>query len=164
MDKFPQALIDLADAEFDGESFNGPPLMKTLDGLSPEQAAWKETWEGYSAWEVALHVAYYKFYIARALAGEGRTGPYPFEKGSFGFWMPSEPTEAAWKEVRAYLRKSHKLAMEAIGAASGAKLGEIMPKWEIPFAKAATWLCTHDTYHTAQIRSMGVPGLKEAKE
>jgi hypothetical protein len=164
MDKFPQDLIDLANDEFAGHSFNGLSLMKTLDSLDAAQAAWTATWEGYSAWEVALHVAYYKFYIARALAGEGRTGPYPFEKGSYGFWMPAERSEAAWAEARAYLVTSHGLAMEAIGAASGEKLAETMPKWEMPFRKAAVWLCSHDSYHTAQIRSMGVPGLKEARE
>lgn len=164
MDRSLALLLDLADAEFDGESFNGPSFMKTLESLTPEQAASGGTYEGYSAWEVAHHVAYYKYYIARALGAADDIEPYPLPKGKSGFAPPLEATEAAYKELLGYLRRAHRCATEAIRGADPAKLVETMPKWDIPFAKAAAWLCTHDTYHAAQIRSMGVPGLKEPKE
>lgn len=78
--------------------------------------------------------------------------------------MPAEPGEAAWADVREYTRRIHRLAMGALRDASGDRLAEIMPNWEISFMRAGAWLCGHDSYHTAQIRSMGVPGLKEARE
>lgn len=163
MDRSLALLLDLADAEFDGESFNGPSFMKTLESLSPESAASTATWEGYSAWEVAHHVAYYKYYIARELGAAGPIEPYPFPAGRSGFAPPREVSAAAYKDLLGYLRRAHRCVTEAIRAADPGKLVEIMPKWDIPFAKAAAWLCTHDSYHAAQIRSMGVPGLKEPK-
>lgn len=164
MDRSLALLLDLADAEFDGESFNGPSFMKTLESITPGQAASKDTYEGYSAWGVAHHVAYYKFYIARALGAAEPIEPYPLPKGESGFAEPREATEAAYKELLSYLRRAHRCVSEAIRNADAAKLVENMPKWDIPFAKAAAWLCTHDTFHAAQIRSMGVPGLKKPLE
>ena len=53
--------------------------------------------------------------------------------------------------------------MAAIRGLSDSRLDERMPEWKASYRRAIAWLCTHDAYHTAQIRSMGVTGLKEAK-
>jgi len=74
MDARLLVLAALADDEFDGECFNGPSFMKTLEKLDPEAAAGTDT-----------------------------------------------------------------------------------------YARALAWLASHDTFHAAQIRSMGVTGLKEKR-
>jgi hypothetical protein len=154
-------LFDYADAEFDGDSFNGDSLLKTLAGLTPEVAADTRTWEGYSAWSVALHLAWYKYFIGRSLAGEAAVGAYPYEHDKHGFGKPAEVSAAAWVAVREYLVKIHRITATAIRSASPEKLAETMPEWETPYGKAIAWYLGHDTCHIAQIRNMGVPGLKE---
>jgi uncharacterized damage-inducible protein DinB len=162
MDKYLALFADMADAEFGGDSFNGPSLMATLEALSPEMAAYDRTHEGYSAWEIALHLAYYKHFIAKAF--DPGIEPYPLPKGPAGFGAVQAPTAAAWREVLDYLRAIHARVMQLIRTASEAKFDEPTPRWEVPIGKAVAWLFGHDTYHTAQLRNMGVPGLKEPKE
>lgn len=156
------ALADLADSEFDGTSYNGSSLLATLGRIDAAGASADSTFEGYSAWSVVLHVAWCKWVVARSLLGDAADavlGPYPWPEGKGGFLEPSDPSPAAWAELLAYLSKVHAIAMKALREADAAALAREVPEWKIPLDKAAAWLCSHDTYHTAQIRNMGVPGL-----
>jgi uncharacterized damage-inducible protein DinB len=155
-------LVELADAEFDGESFNGPSLMVTLEKLSPEAAASHDTFEGYSAWETAIHCLYFKYFIARSLGVTGSVEPYPYEQESFIRVEGADPE--AWRQLDAYLRRVHHATWRAIAELGEERLASIMPEWKIPYSSAIAWLATHDTYHTAQIRNMGVPGLRSPRD
>jgi hypothetical protein len=156
-------LADLADAEFDGESYNGKSLIATLSRLDAAAAAADSSFEGYSAWSVALHVAYCKWLVAKALldeAGKADLGPYPWPVGEGGFAQPEDRSQAAWEAFLAWLSRTHRIAMKAMRAGAEADFNKELPEWGIPVGKAAIWLCSHDSYHTAQIRNMGVPGIK----
>jgi hypothetical protein len=161
MDIRLESMLGMADKEFDGESFNGASLMATLDSLTAEQAASEATFEGYSAWEVAIHCAWYKHFIAVSLGAEPE--PYPYAEKNFAP-IPSPADDEAWKATRAVLRRSHHEVMKTIRAASSEKLDTSFAEWGVPFREAIAWLCTHDICHNAQIRSMGVPGLRNPKE
>ena len=109
---------------------------------------------------MALHVAYCKWWSASELldaAGRSELGPYPYPPGEGGFLSPAEASEAAWAALKDYLVRVHRLTMRAIREA--ALEGELRA-WKIPMRKAAVWLCGHDSYHTAQIRSMELAALK----
>jgi hypothetical protein len=156
-------LADYADAQFDGESYDGASLMATLDSLDATRAAADSSHEGYSAWSVVLHLAYCKHVVARSIAsaaGGDELAAYPYPEGIGGFYAPLDASEAGWAECRAYLRRIHRIAMLAIREQAAELTDRIIPEWKIPVDKAVVWLCGHDTYHTAQIRNMGVPGLK----
>jgi uncharacterized damage-inducible protein DinB len=162
MDKGMTALLDLAEAEFDGHSFNGPPMLKTLESLSAARAASPDTWEGYSAWEVVHHVIYFKYFVTRSLGAASALEPYPYPQVDFAL-APPDATEEQWEQTLAYLTRVHRACMAAIRGLPDERLDAEMPEWKVPYRRAIAWLCAHDTYHTAQIRSMGVPGLKEPK-
>ncbi len=163
MDTKLYALLELADIEFDGESFNGPSLMATLDGLTAAEAASEATFEGYSAWEIAIHCAYYKYLVAEGLDKADGITPYPYRESSFPP-LPVPADEDAWRATRAYLRKAHHGVMKAIRSCTDAELEAVFPKWEISFHKTITWLCSHDIMHNGQIRSMGLASLRRPKE
>ncbi len=156
-------LCDYADREFDGDSFNGLPLMKTLEGLPLDAVLYSETHEGYSVWEIAVHTLYYKYFMTEKLGAADPLERYPYEKRDF-VPVPASPGESDWRELLAYLRTTHRVCMGAIRAMEPAKLEEQVPGWGISFSAGAAWLCGHDTYHIAQIRNMGVPGLRADKE
>lgn len=59
-------LTDCADAEFEGESYDGQSLIAMLRGLDAATAAADSAYEGYSAWSVAYHVAYCKWVVAKS--------------------------------------------------------------------------------------------------
>jgi hypothetical protein len=162
MSTYHSNLIEYANAQFDGDSYDGPSFMKTLESLSPEAAASMETHEGYSAWEVALHVLYYKYYFIKALGAASAVEPYPYPEGHFV--SPPELSQEAWSLLHSRLRAAHTASMDAVRAFPEERLDELVPGWGEPFGKGIAWLCGHDGYHAAQIRNMGVPGLKTPKE
>jgi len=158
-DFFKYALDDM-DAEFNGKPWNGLSLMGTLDKLSAAEAASIKTWEGYSAWEIALHCAKCKRIIAADLSVPVPAWPFAVEG-----WFPSpaEPTEAAWARDRSLLAEYHAASMKALRNFPASRLNEEMPTWKSPWGTVLAWLATHDAFHGAQIRSMGLPTLKTKK-
>lgn len=156
-------LLKHADAEFDGTSPNRASLMGTLSQLDAKSAADTVTFEGYSAWAVALHVAYAKWTFVNQLLGGAAAeliGPYPFAKGTAGYAQPLTVDSQAWDAARAYLCQIHRKTMEAIRTADSSVLAGELAAWRMPVAQAVAWLCGHDTYHTAQIRNMGLPAFR----
>lgn len=149
--------LDGMDNEFCGKSWNGSSLMSTLDALSPEEASSEATWEGYSAWSIALHCAKCKRIVANDLGASTPDWPYPEE-----LWFPSpvDASAAIWARDRELLRALHDISMGALRAMPESMLAEVMPTWKSPWGTALAWLVTHDAFHGAQIRSMGLPSLK----
>lgn len=156
-------LAGLADAEFDGRSWNGRSLMGTLRGLTAAQAASEATLEGYSAWSVALHLARCKWIVGAALLDPGeedRLGAYPYPPGLEGFFQPEDTGDGAWAALLDYLPRVHRLTLDLIRTRAADRFEVPLPVWNVSLGEAAVWLCSHDTCHGAQIRNMGVPGLK----
>ena len=151
-------MIDLSNQECVGGSFNGPALLETLRALSPEEAASTETYEGYSAWSVALHVLYYKHMIAEAL--DAKLPAYEYEKTNFP-GIPDSPAVPAWQKVIEDNERTHKGFIDALAAASDDQLEATFAPWKVPLGTAVAWVISHDTNHNTQIRNMGLPSLKE---
>jgi hypothetical protein len=159
-------MLDYAEAEFDGQSYNGSSLIATLSSLGSERAAAESSFEGYSAWSVGLHVARCKWLVAKSFLdepGRAELGPYPYPVGKADFCAPPETSAEAWEAFLAYLKRVHAVAMRAIRESGDEAFERTMPEWGIPNGRAAAWLLTHDSYHNAQIRSMGVPALKSPR-
>jgi len=149
-------LIWLAEAEYDGGSFNGPNLVKTLRSLTMEQVTTEETYEGYSVWGIVLHLMYWKHFIARVL-GDAALGDFPYQGENWPA-LPEESSEAAWSRTLSEQDEIHEAYVAALRAFPEGRLGEKM-EWGCPFGEAIAWMTTHDTYHIAQIRNMGLKGL-----
>lgn len=148
------------EADFRGKSWNGRSLMATLDALSAREAASTATWEGYSAWSVALHCAKCKRIVAADLGV-----PVPEWQHPEPLWFPIPPdtSEAAWARDRAMLAELHDASMKGLRALPESRLAEAAATWEAPWGRVIAWLATHDAFHGAQIRSMGLPTLKAKK-
>ena len=159
MDIGIKLLIDLANQECLSGSFNGPALVETLRLLSPEEAASTETYEGYSAWSVALHVLYFKHLIASELGEVPVT--YDYEKADFPK-PPDEITQASWDKVIGDIEATHRSFADGLAAATTEKLEATYESWKIPLGKAVAWAISHDSNHNAQIRNMGLPTLKQS--
>lgn len=159
MDETRDYLIWLADAEFAGPSMNGPSLVETLRSLSAEEAASTDTYEGYTAWGVALHVLFFKYKIGAQL---GASLPaYTYDESGWPS-LPDEKNEANYKAMIDDLEAFHRPTVEAFKAATSEKLEERFAPMKTSLGNAFAWLVAHDANHNAQIRNMGLPSLKEA--
>jgi hypothetical protein len=159
MNQALQAIFDLIDCEFDGKSWNGPSLMATLAQLDATAAASQATWEGYSAWELAIHCSSCKFIIAEDL---GLFIPeWTYGRQLFG--QATDTSPAAWLHDQSLFRLVHTTCLTALRQMPADHLALEMPSWKSPWLEVIAWLTTHDAFHGAQIRSMGLPALKTAK-
>lgn len=156
MDERISFLAEMIDREFEGNSFNGKSLLATLRDLSLEQALFDGTQGGYSVFAVTLHVAYYKYLISGMLGG--KPAEFPYERADFPA-LPDPPDKAAWENALERLKTYHDACRIAIESLTGGALEAIIPAWKVTARVALEWYATHDIYHTAQIRNMGVPGL-----
>lgn len=157
MDATRDYLAWLADSEFGGGSFNGPSLIETLRSISAEEALSTDTYEGYTAWGVALHVLYFKYLVGKQLGAELPEYHYD-EKG----WpaIGDDRSQSAYESMIEELEAFHNPTVTAFKTASDEQLSAEMPGWERPLGIAFAWIVSHDTNHNTQIRNMGLPSLK----
>ena len=152
-------VIDITEKEFHGGSFNGPSLVKLLEELTLDEVTSTDTFEGYSVWGIVLHLLNWKQYLADALDAPGLPD-YPYPKANWPA-VPENPTQEAWEEMLSVIENVHNAYVAALRALPPDKLGEKYEAWGCSWAEAIAWMTTHDTYHIAQIRNMGLKKFPE---
>ena len=160
MDTGTKYLVELANQECITGSLNGPALLETLRAITASEAAATDTYEGYSAWSIALHTLYFKHQVGLEL---GATIPkYEHEETDFPP-TPSHATDEEWAKVADEIEACHKGFVEALEKATPETLDRRYEAWKMPLGRAITWIISHDIAHNAQIRNMGLPSLREEK-
>ena len=158
MNEYLAVIIDTTEKEYHGGSFNGPSLRKMLDGLTLEEVTSTATYEGYSVWGIVLHLMYWKYELAAVLEAPDLPD-YPYPKAN---WtpLPEAPTQEAWEKTLALMDSIHNAYVAALRTFPAEKLGEKMA-FGCTWAETIAWMTTHDTYHIAQIRNMGLKHFDE---
>jgi uncharacterized damage-inducible protein DinB len=111
------------------------PWGKALEGLTPEQAAWRPAPGRHSIWQ---HVAHMCFWREDALARlDGKPKPTTEELATGNFPQQGTIDAAAWQAMRDRFRASQ----ERIAAALADGRDHSRLQWMIP----------HDCYHMGQI-------------
>jgi DinB superfamily len=129
----------------------GPSPVGALRGVSAEQAAWRPTPKRKSVWEMALHIAYWKYTVRRHLVG-GAQPRFPRSPANFPV-QPNPADEHAWAEDLALLKSEHVRLVEAVRALSGRMLDAVPPegkRWT--YGELVLGIAAHDAYHTGQIQ------------
>ena len=153
-----ELLLGMTDDAFDGEGWHGPTLLGTIRGLSLEQIVRPSAYEGCTVWAVALHCAYWKWAVRRRICPDDldafRREPEDWPA------LPDSRLAADWEADLALLIEEHYLLREAICRFPLEKLGATEERGRIPCRKYIYGAAAHDVYHAAQIRNMGVAGLR----
>ena len=124
------------------------PWSRALEGLTPEQAAWRAQPERHSIWQIAGHVVFWREVILTHAAC-GKVG----EEGRArrNFEPPKEVTRAAWEELQRRFEQTHRRVRDAIAD----------PETDL---KNFQRLAFHETYHIGQIMSLramqGLPPME----
>ncbi len=114
------------------------PWKRALEGLTPEQAAWRPAEGRHSIWQLVMHVCYWREHELRKLAGE--TVPRE-EIERRNFEAPADTSEAAWQATQdRFAQTQHRLA--AAFANEATDLSRIQ------------YLVPHDSYHVGQIMTL----------
>ena len=145
----------LTEREYTEGSFNGPSFMQTVRTLTVEQAADSDTHDGYTSWSIVLHDAYFKWKVLDFF--DPGACDWPYEKTSF----PAIPEATAenWKRTIRFSDEIHDAYMRLLDELTPQDVEKEIAEWECSVGQALAWIATHDSYHVAQIRNMGVKGL-----
>jgi len=129
----------------------GPSPVGALRGVDAEQAAWRPTPRRKSVWELALHIAYWKYAVRRHLVADEQPR---FPRGPANFpRLPDPADELAWAGDVALLRREHDRLVEAVRAFPARRLGAVPPggkRWT--YGEIVLGIAAHDAYHTGQIQ------------
>ncbi|MFP4114978.1 MAG: DinB family protein [Spirochaetota bacterium] len=131
----------------------------------PEPAL-EATYEGRTAWAMALHCAFWKWLVGRRLSGG--SDAFPYAPDDFPE-VPAGATENDWMRDLAYLDEQHARLKEAVASLTDA---QIAAPWidqngseaDGTVGRMVMGIAFHDAYHTAQIRNMGLPSLRHPSD
>ena len=156
-------IAGMMDNEFHGPSYNGEAFLPQLRALSFDQARDDRTWEGYTAAGLAYHTAFWKYALLEHIADE-KPAPPPFSRENFPP-LPRDFSPAIWEDFLSYLSGLHDALVAAVKKITPATMASAMPDPDMNCSveQYLLWLPGHDAYHCAQIRSMGIEGLREAR-
>ena len=142
-------LLAALDEAFDRPAWHGTNLRGSLRGLSPKCAAWRPEPGRHNIWEIAVHAAYWKYAVRRALTGAPR--------GSFAHrgsnWFPREtPGAALWRRDLELLGDEHRLLRAAVAGLPVARLNQLSAKKSYTMGALVRGAAAHDVYHAGQIQ------------
>lgn len=134
-----------------GSWHGGPTAVGALRGVSAEQAAWTPAPGRKSIWQLALHIAYWKYAVRRRLEGGGESR---FARRPANWPRVPSPADArAWLRDVALLKQEHELLVEVIAALPLRRYGVRLPRgkrWTT--GEMILGIAQHDAYHTGQIQ------------
>ncbi len=133
---------------YDGEFWHGaPPLCEVLRGVSAATAAATHPQLVHSIWALINHLAAWIEVVARRTTEQRViTGP---EAG--GFPPVTATSEAAWAAALDALDRRHQELLHAVAGLDMARLDEIVPGKNYPFAVMLYGTARHYSYHAGQI-------------
>lgn len=141
--------------EFIEGSYNATSLISLLKSVNYEQLLSTKTNDGYSIWNISIHVHYYKkLFIARYFCNELL---FKWDSGGEPFVKTLEILDdIEWENTINEMIQTHKEASNIIKEFPESRLEEKFHYFSCSWGELIGWIITHDTYHIAQIRNMGI--------
>lgn len=131
----------------------GASVLGSLRGVPAEVAAWKPAPERHTIWELALHIAFWKYIVLRKIVG-GAPGGFPRSPADWPA-VPDPPSDEAWTEDRRLLREVHRELADAMESFDPSRLGRTPEGGgSYTYEDLFTGIVLHDTYHAGQIQIM----------
>lgn len=141
-------LLRSLDRAFDRRAWHGPNLSGALRGVTPETALWRPQPDRHNAWELAVHAAYWKYRVLRAIAADP---PAAFDESGSDWFERTDGTAEDWDADKARLQDWHARLRAAVAAFEPDRLGdEAYDRYT--FEDLILGAAAHDVYHAGQIR------------
>lgn len=131
--------------------YGGATVLGCLRGVSADEAVWKPARERHSIWELALHVAYWKYAVRRKLETSPQ-GSFPRSPANWPS-VPKPANDDGWQADRALLKSEHARLVEAVRVFDPRRLDKPAPgKKRYRYADLLFGIASHDLYHVGQIQ------------
>jgi uncharacterized damage-inducible protein DinB len=124
----------------------GVSVRDLLRGLSPAEAAAHAVPGAHSAWEIALHLAFWHHAVRRRLGGE--VVDYRTDED----WpAPKEPTKENWDAALRALDEAHEALVDAVRAVRPEELDQPVAGRSFNVYFMLHGVPQHDLYHGGQV-------------
>lgn len=134
---------------YDGDPWYGNPLVKTLEGISAQQAAAYPIPGAHSIWEIVLHLISWRQFGIEKLKGNAA---FDLEWDSAEEWPPiPDATVGNWAQTLAALAKSQAQILELLDAVETEALDRLVPPRTYSLHYLLQGIIQHDLYHAGQI-------------
>ncbi|MBN2334272.1 DinB family protein [Candidatus Bathyarchaeota archaeon] len=147
-------LRDQIETTFKGDSWHGPSLMKTLEGVDLEQAKARPLGERHTIWELVDHTTFWLEASLNAL--KGIEMPEPEMKVN---WPKMGRTEEQWSQSVQRLEAAVNMVLDELAGWSSEGLERTVPGKDYNFRQLLHGAMHHNLYHAGQIallkRKMG---------
>ncbi len=133
--------------------YGGATALGSLRGVTAEMAAWKPSQERHSIWELALHVAYWKYAVRRRLDASVPRGSFPRGPANWPA-VPEDRSPKSWKLDRQLLASENEALLGIAQALGPRQVEHRGGKGDYRNVDLLFGVATHDIYHTGQIQLM----------
>ena len=141
--KFLRAQIETT---FKGDSWHGPSLMKTLEGVDLEQAVARPLGERHTIWELVDHTTFWLEAILDAL--KDKAMPEPAMEVN---WPRMGSTEEHWSQSLWRLEAAVNMVLDELAGWSNEDLERAVPGKDYTFKQMLHGAVHHNLYHAGQI-------------
>ncbi|GGE97391.1 DinB family protein [Hymenobacter cavernae] len=150
-----ERLLDQFRRAYNGDSWAGPSLVDTLQGVTAAQAAAHPLPGAHSIWEIVLHLTTWVEIVQQRLEEDKLIGPTDAQN-----WpgLPVVTDEAAWQQAQANLGWAHEQLLSKVASLRDEDLGRhLQPLDDYPASTPGPYyvllhgLVQHNLYHTGQI-------------
>lgn len=133
----------------------GPTPVGALRGVDARQASWRPGAARKSVWELALHIAYWKYAVRRRLESmEAGKSDERFARSPSN-WpaLPKAIDDAAWAADVSLVREEHTKLVAAVRRIPAGWLDRKPPGVRLwTCGELIVGIAQHDAYHTGQIQ------------
>jgi hypothetical protein len=139
-------LIDQIKTTFNGDSWHGPSLMRTLKGVDMEEARQRPLGERHTIWELVDHMTFWLSEVNKTLRGEAIVS-----STSVKDWPPMGKTEEEWEKSVKGLEYEVNTLIEQLDQWSNEMLERTVPGANYNFRQMLHGVLHHNLYHSGQI-------------
>jgi len=136
-----------------GQAWHGGPTpVGALRGVDADLAHRRPAAGRHNIWELALHIAYWKYAVRRRLLRREDLSRFPRSPANWPS-PPSRPDAKRWDEDRTILAGEHRALADVIAHFPPSLLAEpagTKKRWT--YGELIVGILVHDAYHTGQIQ------------
>ncbi len=141
-------LVDQLRTTFNGDSWHGPNLVKTMEGIDLFDAGTRYLEDRHSIWELANHITYWIEEVYKSVKGVTSLN----HEGND--WPEMGATEDEWARVSSRLEEAVNMLAHELVSWTDEGLAETVPGSNFTFKQMVHGLIQHNLYHAGQINVM----------
>jgi uncharacterized damage-inducible protein DinB len=139
-------VMDQLRTTFSGDSWHGPSVMKTLEGVDAEQAAARPLGERHTIWELVDHMTFWLEEVLKAL----KTKEIPKPEKVMD-WPRMGSGEEQWRESVRRLEAAINMLLDELATWNTKDLEKTVGRADYSYRQMLHGAVHHNLYHAGQI-------------